>query len=176
MGSGSEKFVHEMETEENASIYLNEEICQLEKDSTGWYIMAVGIMEFLSLYLLFNLSCALYFKPTAQILQGSKAALYGKFLHGLLFVVIVTIVCRVTLDLLQLSLGKIAYRVFGIIFISKAAFSTISYGCVYTFLWLRQWILYGQPILRHVKTPVFKFFNILVLILTTSLVAVSPGK
>lgn len=166
-------------TERNWSLYLDEGICQQEKQSIPLYIAVLSVMELIAFYFMISLCYAVYRLASSSGSPENKSGSYDRYkrtLHILLFGVILSINLRLVMNILQLSIGEILHDRFAAVFLSKAGFATITNLSVYAFLWTRQWILYNQPILREVKTNVFKTVNVLVLVLSVSLVAVGPGE
>lgn len=162
----------------NRSEYLNLEICFEEKQSSTIYLVTLGVMGSVALYFLTSLIVSLKRSPTVGSHPENKSCCnlqYTTILRTLLLVVILSISVRLALDITQQGLGESGYRYFAPFYVSKAVLSTIINACVYAFLWLRQWLLYAQPILREVKTTTFKVFNIALLVLVTSLVGVGPA-
>ncbi|XP_039271249.1 uncharacterized protein LOC120345770 [Styela clava] len=156
-----------------SEFYLNQEVCDEERWATQIYIGILAGMLVVAFYFLISLAVALC-RSRKGPTDANCTVQYATVLRGLLVVVIVTINLRLIIDILQLGLGKNGFGSFAAIFISKSALTTLGTACVYAFLWLRQWVLYDQPILKKVKTTTFKIFNILVLILTVTLAAMGP--
>lgn len=157
------------------SDYLDEGVCHEEAEAAPVYLGVVASMFVVCMYFFVSLLLALKRVPVSSP-EASCTVRYASILRGLLVAVSVTVNFRLLLDIIQLTIGKDLHESFGVIFLSKAVLATLNSTCVYAFLWLRQWILYDQPTLKHIKTNTFKFFNIFVLVLVVSLVAAGPGE
>ncbi|XP_039271292.1 uncharacterized protein LOC120345807 [Styela clava] len=150
--------------------------CDEEDINRNAYIAILSAMESMSVLLMINFTLFLAYsrkRPGGPRLHFSDV--HRKVLHISLLIMIGMINLRLIIEIINLALGRMFTDDENVVFIVKLLFGVICDSCLYTFLWLRQWTLYNQPMLQEQKTTKFKVVNVLVWIIGICLVGAMPG-